>query len=117
MAGLASPPSWLFDAWEGSSTASGERISVESSLAIADVFAAVSIIAETISTLPLKVFRDLSQVPGNPGTGVVEATDHRAYRMLHDMPNPYMPAHRFWSTVAAHQLLWGNWFLEKFRDL
>lgn len=117
MAGLANPPDWLFDAWGGSKTQAGERVSVDGSMAIADVFAAVSIIAETISTLPLKVFRDLSQVPTVSSDGIDEATQHRAYRMLHDMPNPYVPAHRFWSTVAAHQLLWGNWFIEKLRGV
>ena len=49
------------------------------------------------------------------GDGVEEQPDHRAYRMLHDMPNPFTPAHRFWSTVCVHELLWGNWFIEKLR--
>ncbi len=84
-------------------------------MAIADVYAAVSIIAEDVSQLPFNVYRDLNMVPGNPKTGVELSTDHRNWRMLHDMPNPYMPAHRFWSTVAVHQLLWGNWYLEKLR--
>src|SRR5262245_41702755 len=114
---LADGPQWLIDAWGGTKTASNERISPEGSLAIADVFSAVSIIAEDVSQLPLKVFRDLSLVPTNPSTGVEEAVDHRCYRMLHDMPNPFTPAHRFWSTVATHQLLWGNWFLEKLRGV
>jgi len=113
--GLADGPQWLIDEWAGPTTAAGERVSVDGSMQIADVFAAVSIIAETVSTLPFKVFRDLSQVPTTSKDGIEEATAHRAYRMLHDMPNPYTPAHRFWSTIVAHQLLWGNWFIEKLR--
>jgi HK97 family phage portal protein len=31
--------------------------------------------------------------------------------MLHDKPNSAMPANRFWSTVTAHLLLWGNAFI------
>jgi HK97 family phage portal protein len=85
-------------------------------MSIADVFSAVSIIAEDVSQLPLNVYRDLNMVPGNPRRGIELATDHRNWRMLHDMPNPYTPAHRFWSTVTVHQLLWGNWYLEKLRD-
>ena len=114
--GLADGPQWLIDEWAGPRTAAGERVSIESSTSIADVFSAVDIICETISQLPLKVFRDMSMSPSNPATGVVEASDHRAWRMLHDMPNPYTPAHRFWSTTAAHLLLWGNAFIEKLRD-
>ena len=112
--GLADGPQWLIDNWGGSTTAAGERVSIETSMSIADVFAAVSIIAEDISQLPLNVYRDLDGVPGKGGVEL--ATDHRNWRMLHDMPNPYTPAHRFWSTVTVHQLLWGNWYLEKLRD-
>jgi phage portal protein BeeE len=36
--------------------------------------------------------------------------------MLHDQPNPAMPAHRFWSTVTAQLLLWGNAFIRKERN-
>lgn len=115
MAGLADGPQWLIDTWGGPQTAAGERVSIENSMAIADVFSAVDIICESISQLPLKVFRDLSLTPGNPGSGMVEATDHRAWRMLHDAPNSFTPAHRFWSTTAAHLLLWGNAFLWKLR--
>ncbi len=109
---IANPEQWLFDAMGSPSTMSGERVSVEGSMAIAAVFTAVSIIAETVATLPLKTYRELGSGKG----GVVPAPDHRAYRMLHTAPNPVQPAHRFWSTVAAHQLLWGNWFIDKLRD-
>jgi HK97 family phage portal protein len=108
---LATPDTWLFDAAGAQPTMAGERVSVEGSMAIAAVFTAVSIISETIGTLPLKTFRDLGA-----DKGVAPAPDHRAYRMLHSAPNPIQPAHRFWSTVVAHQLLWGNWFIEKLRD-
>jgi HK97 family phage portal protein len=114
---LADGPQWLIDTWGGTSTSAGERISTENAMSIADVFAAINIIAEDVSQLPLNVYRDLNMVPGNSRTGIELATDHRAWRMLHDMPNPYTPAHRFWSTVAVHQLLWGNWYIEKLRGI
>lgn len=107
----------MFDAFGGSSTLSGERVSIESSLAMADVFAAVNLICEEVSKCPLKVYRDFSLTPTNPGSGIEEQKEHRAWRMLHDMPNSYMPSHRFWSTIASHLLLWGNAFVEKARDL
>lgn len=108
--GLANPGEWLFDSLGAGRTVSGERVDVRSSMSIADVFTAVSIIAETVGSLPLKTYREL------PDGSVMPAPDHRAYRMLHAAPNPLQPAHRFWSTVTAHQLLWGNWFVEKLRD-
>lgn len=67
-------------------------------------------LSETVGALPLKVFRDLGE--GDR----VSARTHRAWRMLHDQPNPITPAHRFWSTVTAHLLLYGNAFIEKIRN-
>lgn len=106
---LGNPSSDLFDALGGERTIAGERVDVTSSLAIADVFSACSIITETVATLPLKVYR---QIDG----AVTEASDHRAYRMLHSAPNPVVPAHRFWATATGHLLLWGNVFVEKLRN-
>jgi HK97 family phage portal protein len=97
------------DAFAGSETYSGERVTIPGALGLVAVFGAVSKIAETIGSLPLKVYRDLDGER-------VEASDHRAYRMLHDMPNPLSPSHRFWSTVVGHLLLWGNAFVRKERD-
>ena len=106
---LAEPTQDLITALGGEAVVSGERINVNSALGIADVFCAVSIITETVATLPLRVYRRL-------GGDVVETPDHRAANMLGAAPNPVQPAHRFWATIAGHQLLWGNWFLEKLRD-
>jgi len=107
---LSEPNQDLIAALGGEMMMSGERIDVTNSLSIADVFCAVSIITETIGTLPLKVYR-------NVGGRVVPADDlYRGTRMLEQAPNPTTPAHRFWATAAGHLLLWGNCFIEKLRD-
>ncbi len=90
-------------------TAAGELVSNERAFSIADVFTCISTIAETIGTLPLKVYREVDE-------SVLPADNHRAYRMLHDAPNPITPAHRFWSTAGGHLLAWGNAYIEKLRD-
>lgn len=108
---LENPPDWLLDSLApGGKSVSGQRVSVSSSLGLVAVFAAVSKISETIGSLPLKVYREL------PDDAREEAKDHRAYRMLHDMPNPQTPAPRFWATVTNHLLLWGNAYLWQERD-
>ncbi len=106
---LQAPNEWLIDAFAGTATTAGERVTVKSSLGLIAVFAAVSKISEQVGMLPLKVYRELDG-------GKVEATEHRAWRMLHGMPNPLVPAHRFWSTVTGNVLLWGNSFMEKARS-
>jgi HK97 family phage portal protein len=74
------------------------------------VWSAVKLISEDVGQLPFKVYRDL-------GDGQKEeARSHRSWRMLHDRPNSFTPAGRFWSTVTVHLLLYGNAFLLKRRD-
>lgn len=106
---LAEPNQDLIAALGGQAVISGERVDQTSSLAITDVFSAVTTITETIATLPLRVYR---RVNGDP----VETPDHRAAAMLGQAPNALQPAHRFWATIAGHLLLWGNAYVEKLRD-
>jgi HK97 family phage portal protein len=109
--GLANPAGWLVEAMRGGSrSAAGQPVTVDRALALAPFYAGVTLISETVGQLPFKVFRELED--GEK----VTARDHRSWRMLHDQPNPVTPAHRFWSTVTAHLILWGNAFLEKERD-
>lgn len=108
--GLANPAGWLIDWAGGSRTSAGQNVNARSALGLSPFFAGVTLISEKIGELPFKVYRELDD-----GEKVV-ARDHRAWRMLHDQPNPITPAHRFWSTVAGHLLLWGNAFIEKVRD-
>jgi hypothetical protein len=110
LSGLANPSEFLVEALSTGRTLSGAaRDRRPKAFGLAPVWSAVSIIAETLGGLPLKVYRDI-------GDGDrVAARDHRAYRMLHDQPNPVVPAFRFWSTCAVHLLLRGNAFIEKLR--
>lgn len=106
---LANPDDALLDAFGGRPSASGKRVTVQGSLGIAPVWAAVSLVAEQIGQLPLKVYKALDDEDR------VEARSHRAWFMLHDKPNEFTPADRFWSAVATQLLLWGNAFIEKRR--
>src|SRR5436305_12346147 len=94
---LANPAGWLLDAFASTKTASGQRVTANRALGLAPVWAAASFIAESgIGMLPFKVYRALPDTDGE----VVVAQDHRAWRMLHDQPNPVTPANRCGSTVA-----------------
>jgi HK97 family phage portal protein len=107
---LANPDEWLVNSLAGPGTYAGKRVTIKGALGLAPVFSAVSIISETIGSLPFKVFQDVGA-----GDQKIEARTHRAWSMIHDSPCPSIPAHRFWSAVTAHLLLWGNAFLEKRR--
>jgi HK97 family phage portal protein len=107
--GLSNPAYWLNDAFGLSTTYSGERVNVENALGLGLVFSAVEKVSEAVGSLPLKVFRieDDDQR--------IEARTHRSWRLLHDKPNEVTTADRFWSTVTAQLLLWGNAYLYKER--
>jgi HK97 family phage portal protein len=107
---LRFPHDWLTDTWGGTPASAGTRVNVTSALGVSAVWSAVSLIADQVGQLPLKVYRAV-------GDGEREdARSHRAWRMLHDRPNSQTPAGRFWSTVSANLLLYGNCFLLKSRD-
>lgn len=106
---LSRPPEWLVDSLVGPASSSGERVSVERALGVAPFNAGVRLISGAVGMSPLKVYRDVNGEK-------VSARDHRAWKMLHDAPNSQTPAGRFWETVVAHLLLYGDAFLLKTRS-
>jgi HK97 family phage portal protein len=104
---MDNPPSWMLDAFGATPSSSGQSVSVDKALGLIPLYAAVSLIAEQVATLPFKVYRT-----GRDGERE-EARSHSAWRLLNQKPNSHTPAGRFWSTVAAHLLLYGNAFIEK----
>jgi HK97 family phage portal protein len=108
--GLQYPSDWLTDAIGGPVASVGTRVNVASALGLAPVWSAVKLISEDVGQLPFKVYKDVG------GGEKEEARSHRSWRMLHDRPNSFTTASRFWSTVTVHLLLYGNAFILKRRD-
>jgi HK97 family phage portal protein len=88
---------------------SGAQVTVHSAMQLAAVWSCVRLIAETIATLPIALYRR------KPGGQKVPANDHLLYFLLHDQPNFDMTAAEYWECVVACILLWGNSYsLKKF---
>ncbi|MDD2328912.1 MAG: phage portal protein, partial [bacterium] len=68
---VSTAPSFLF----GPSGA-GKSVSVQSAIQVSAVYACVRVIAETIASLPLHVYKVTD-------TGSEKATQHSLYRLLH----------------------------------
>ena len=92
----------------GRSTA-GPTVNERSSMQIATVYACVRILAETIASLPLCLYRRTSDFRE-------EALDHPLYFLLHDEPNDEMSSFTFWEAVMTHLCLWGNAYVQKIID-
>ena len=90
---------------------SGENVDEKSALQIATVYACVRLLAETIASLPLHLYRYTDD-----GAGKEKATDHPLYKILYRQPNPEMTSFSFRETLLTHLLLWGNAFAQIIRD-
>ncbi|RVJ58232.1 phage portal protein [Sinorhizobium meliloti] len=96
---LRSPDGWYPD---GQRSDAGESITDQNVLAISAVWACVNLLAGTIASLPLIVYRTNSR-----GERTL-ARDHPLFRILHDSPNYDQTATDFWEFSSASIELWGN---------
>jgi HK97 family phage portal protein len=81
-----------------------------SPMRISAVWACVRIIADTVASLPLVLYR-------RRGDGSRErAIAHPLYALLHDAPNPLMTAYEMRWAMVAHLALRGNAYAEIQRD-
>jgi len=90
-------------------TASGKTVNERTAMQTTAVYACVRILAETIASLPLNVYRSTDN-------GKEKAIDHQLYYLLHDEPNPEMTSFVFRETLMSHLLLWGNAYAQIIRD-
>ncbi len=92
--------------WFGTS-ASGKNVTVDKALQLSTVWACVRLLSESVSTLPLKLYRRL------PDGSREQAKDHTLFRLLCRTPNAEMTPQRFMLMVVASICLRGNAFVEK----
>jgi len=92
------------------SSAAGVAVTPAKALGVSTVFACVNRVAQSVSTLPLKLYRTL------PDGGKVEAREHPLYSLLHDAPNPEMTSGNFRRAVQSHLTLRNNGYALIVRD-
>src|SRR4051812_4977654 len=68
--------------WGGTSVASGVSVTEHTALTNSAVWAATSLIADDVSSLPLMLYKRL------PTGGKDRFETHPLYKLLHDAPNP-----------------------------
>lgn len=105
---LTNPPEWLINGF-GQATYSNESVTVERSLTVPAVLAALTILSQDIASLPLILYRRLPR-------GKERASEHPLYTLLHDAPNPEMTSVTFREIQVSHILAWGDFFGQKIWD-
>ncbi|WP_153324038.1 phage portal protein [Sinorhizobium meliloti] len=93
------PDGWYPESMRGDA---GEVVTDDSAMSLSAVWACVNLLAGTIASLPLMVYRTDAQ-----GRRTV-ARGHPLYRVLHDSPNYDQTAVDFWEFANASIELWGN---------
>lgn len=85
-------------------------VTTSSALQIATVFTCARVLSESVMMLPLEIRQ--RQADG----GSRRATEHAAFALLHDLPNPEMTAAEVRQTAMGHLAQWGNAYLQKIPD-
>lgn len=98
---LANPAKWLLDLVGGGRAASGVAVTEERALAVAVAYSCASLLAGTIASLPLHVYR-------RTGKFAAPAPEHWAQALLSEAPNELQTAYAWRETMMLHALLWGN---------
>lgn len=96
---------WLF----GRST-SGKIVNEKTALQVSAVYACVRVIAESVASLPLDLFK-------YNGRGSDRDREHPLYKVLHDEPNTEMTSFSWRETEMTHLLTWGNAYSQIIRNL
>ena len=92
-------------------TLSGERVDEKSALQIATVYACVRLLAESVASLPLHLYRITDDLGGKE-----KARDHPLYKILYRQPNAEMSSFTFREVMMIQLLLWGNAYAQIIRD-
>ena len=90
-------------------TTSGKPVNEITAMQTTAVYACVRILAETIASLPLHIYKYTD-------FGKERVYKHPLYYLLHDAPNPEMTSFVFRETLMTHLLLWGNAYAQIVRD-
>ena len=96
-----------FSDFFGSDAALNGAVSADSALRVSAVFSCVKAIAETVSTLPLHLYKSSD---GASGTDRVKVKDHYISGFLDDYPNECMTWHEARECLTFQQVLRGNSF-------
>lgn len=94
----------------GFGTPSGEHVTPENSLQVSTVFACVRVLAESIASLPLTVYK--RQADG----GKLPDPDHYLHDLLKFSPNSFQTSYEFFEMMMGFESLRGNSYAFKVHD-
>lgn len=109
---LSAPSGWLSSMFSHTSK-SGVNVTIKNSLEHTSVYACVNILSESISTIPVFVYKTETNGEKSKKT---KAKTHSVYDLLHDEPNDDMTSVDYWQLVMVDLLLRGNHYSQIIRN-
>lgn len=94
---------------DGGGSVSGVAVDEESAMRTSAVYACVKILAETVASLPLHLYK-------KSGNKKVKAEEHPLFSCLYEMPNGETTSFNFREVMMTSLLLWGNAYARIIKD-
>ena len=107
---LSNPQPWLVDSFGGGPTATGQRVTPESSMRVSAVFGCINVLARSVGQAPLQLMRTTKNGGSEP------ATDHPLYQVLGSLFNPVMSSQDGLEVGMNHLCLRGYSYYQIVRD-
>lgn len=98
---LSDPEAWEALYGSGSRSDSGVSVTPTKALSHAAMWQGVGMISGDVARMPLDVYRRTQD-------GREVDKEHPAWWLVHEQPNDEQHAYRFWRTMVAWAILWGN---------
>lgn len=105
----STPLSSVVTMYEGPPTKASVNVNEMSAFRSTVVFACVRVLAETIASLPLHVYK-------RTATGKEVDRDHPLYSVLHDEPNEQLSSFAFFEAAVANAAIYNRCYIWKARD-
>lgn len=100
---LKAPSDWFYKMF-GYESASGQKVTVNSALAVPTVYACINILANSVAKLPFQTMRRTT-------SGRERDSKHPVAKLLEERPNPYQSPFRFKHLIETHRNSWGNAYI------
>ncbi|RME94662.1 MAG: phage portal protein [Alphaproteobacteria bacterium] len=100
---ISNPDHWLIDLLGGGPSSAGINVNAETALGVPVVWRCVNLIADTVASLPLHVFR-------GRGTGREVMRNSPINTLIHSRPNSELTSYRWRRMFMKHLLLHGRHF-------
>lgn len=97
------------EAWRSYLSGKGYPVSAKTALKVSAVIRCVDVVAKTMSSLPLNLYRDTAN-------GKEKAVNHPLYKLLYRLPNPYTTSYEFWHMYIFNLMLTFGAYAKIVRD-